>query len=211
MRRLFASFILIIEFLAVYGQKDPKAIKVLDRFSSQALSAPSVSMKFDIETIDQVEGTDNKQSGSIIISKDKYRLDLPENIIWYNGEVSWSYLPAEKEVTIAKPDKKDNSFQSRPSAVFSIYKKGYKVRLLEESANSWLVDLYPEDLDSDHIRIRLSIGKPNLDLKGIEYKYKNGVTVILTVKEYDLKQSPDNSVFIFSPEKYSGVEIVDMR
>jgi outer membrane lipoprotein-sorting protein len=211
MRTFLIGFTLVFISLTAYNQNDSEAVKILDRFSSLALEAPSISMKFSIETIDQVEGTNNNVSGSIILSKDRYKLDLTNNIIWFNGETSWSYLPAEKEVTIAKPDKKDNSFQSRPSAVFSVYKKGYKIRLLEDQATSWLIDLYPEDINSDHIRIRLSIGKPSLDLKSIEYKYKNGVTAILTVNAYDLKQNPDNSTFIFSPEKYKGVEIVDMR
>jgi outer membrane lipoprotein-sorting protein len=207
---LIGSFLFLVN-LTAYPQNAQEAVKILDRFSDLALAAPSVSMKFNLETIDQVEGTNNNVSGSIILSKDKYRLEMTDNIIWFNGETSWSYLPAEKEVTVAKPDKKDNSFQSKPSSVFSIYKKGYKTRLLEEKANSYLIDLYPEELDSDHVRIRLSIGKPSLDLKSIEYKYKNGVTVNLTVKEYDLKQNPDNSAFVFQPEKYKDVEIIDMR
>jgi len=193
------------------AQNNAEAVKILDRFSRTALSAPSVSMKFDLETVDQMEGTDNKSTGSIILSKDRYRLEMPDNIIWFDGQTSWSYLPAEKEVTITRPEKNDDSFQSRPSAVFSLYRKDYKVRLLEEKESSYLIDLYPEKLDSDHVRIRLSIGKPSFDLKGIEYKYKNGVTVMLTVKDYDLKQVPDNSDFIFPTGRYKGVEINDMR
>jgi len=211
MNKFLIGFFLVFIFLTAIAQSDAEALKILDRFSALALSAPSVSMKFSLETIDQVEGTNNSLTGSIILSRDKYRLDLTDNIIWFNGETSWSYLPAEKEVTIAKPDKKDNSFQSKPSSVFSVYKKGYKTRLLEENAGSYLIDLYPEDLDSDHIRIRINIGKPSLDLKSIEYKYKNGLTVNLNVKEYDLKQNPDNSAFIFPSEKYKGIEIIDMR
>ena len=211
MRSILTGFFLTFTSLAAILQNDDEAIKILDKFSALALGAPSVYMKFTMEAVDQVEGTNNSSSGSIIFSRDRYRLEMPDNIIWFNGETSWSYLPAEKEVTLAKPDKKDNSFMTRPSAIFSVYKKGYKVRLLEEKSSSYLIDLYPEDINSDHIRIRLSIGKPLLDLKSIEYKYKNGVTAILTVKEYDLKQQPDNSEFTFSPDKYKGVEIIDMR
>jgi outer membrane lipoprotein-sorting protein len=211
MRTFLTSLFLILISLTAVAQNDAEAVKILDKFSALALGAPSVSMKFTMETIDQVEGTNNSSTGSIILSKDRYKLDMTDNIIWFNGETSWSYLPAEKEVTIAKPDKKDNSFMSRPSAIFSVYKKGYKVRLLEEKSSSYLIDLYPEDINSDHIRIRLNIGKPSLDLKSLEYKYKNGVTAILTVNEYDLKQQPDNSEFTFSPDKYKGVEIIDMR
>lgn len=211
MRSILTGFFLTLTSLTAIAQNDVEAIKILDKFSAIALGAPSVSMKFTMDVADQVEGTNNSSSGSIIFSRDRYRLDMPDNIIWFNGETSWSYLPAEKEVTVAKPDKKDDSFMSRPSAIFSVYKKGYKVRLLEEKSSSYLIDLYPEDINSDHIRIRLIIGKPLLDLKSIEYKYKNGVTAILTVKEYDLKQQPDNSEFTFSSDKYKGVEIIDMR
>jgi len=211
MRKSSIVLFLVFISLTAYSQSDAEAIKILDRFSAVALGAPSVSMKFNLETVDHVEGTKNNVSGSIILSKDKYRLDMTNNIIWFNGETSWSYLPAEEEVTISRPDKEDDSFQTRPSALFSVYKKGYKVRLLEEKAGSYLIDLYPEDIDSDHVRIRLSIGKSLLDLKSIEYKYKNGITALLTVSEYDLKQNTDNSTFTFSPGKYKGVEIIDMR
>lgn len=211
MRTLLTGLVLVFTSLTTFAQKDAEAVRILDKFSARALGAPSVSMKFALETIDEVEGTNTSNSGSIIISGNKYKLDMTDNIIWFNGETSWNYLLAEKEVTIAKPDKKDNSFMSKPSAVFSVYKKGYKVRLLEEKSDSYLIDLYPEDINSDHIRIRLNIGKPSLDLKSVEYKYKNGITNILTVKEFSLKQQPDNSEFTFSPEKYKGVEINDMR
>jgi len=211
MRQILATFFFFTISLTAFPQNDAQAVKILNKFSSLALGAPSVSMKFAIRTVDQVEGTDKTISGSIILARDKYRLDLTDNIVWYNGETSWSYLPAEKEVTISKSSRNDDSFQARPSAVFSIYKKGYKTRLLDEKSDSYLIDLYPEDINSDHIRIRLNIGKPSFDLKSLEYKYKNGVIVTLSVTEYDLKQKPENSVFVFAPEKYKDVEIVDMR
>jgi len=211
MKSICASLALLLVQFSLAAQNDAEAIKILDRFSHTALSSPSVSMKFDIETIDQLEGTDQKTTGTIIISKDRYRLDLPENIIWFDGVTSWSYLPAEKEVTVTRPGKKDDSFQSRPSSIFNLYKKDYKVRLLEEKESLYLIDLYPEKLDSDHVRIRLTIGKPALNLKGVEYKYKNGVTVMLTVKEYDLKHVPAPDTFVFQAGRYKGVEVNDMR
>jgi len=205
-----ASLSLLI-FINTFSQGDPEAIGILDRFSSKALNAPSVTMYFNMLTVNQTDGTNNSINGSIILTRDKYRLDLEDNIIWFNGETSWNLLPVEKEVTITKPDKNDNSFQNRPSLLFSWYRKGYKSRLLEEKSDSYLIDLYPEDLNSDHVRIRLKIGNPSLDLKSLEYKYKNGLTVTVNVTSYDLKQKPDGSTFVFLPEKYKGVEIIDMR
>jgi len=212
MRSIIATFLFLFLFgMNASSQTDQEAIKILDRFADNAMKAPSVSMKFKLITTNQTDNTKDTLEGSVIISKDKYKLDLPDNMVWFNGETSWSYLPAEKEVTIAKADKKDNSFQSRPSLIFSLYKKGYKSRLIEEKSDSYIIDLYPEDIKSELLRVRLSIAKPMLNLISLEYKRKDGVIVTLQVNEYDLKVKPEPGAFIFQPGNFKGVEIIDMR
>lgn len=204
-------FLLLLLALNAIGQNDQEVIKILDKFADRALKAPSVSMKFKLVTINQTDNTKDTLEGSVILSKDKYKLDLPDNIVWFNGETSWSYLPAEKEVTITKADKKDNSFQSRPSLIFSIYKKGYKSRMIEEKPDSYTIDLYPEDIKSELLRVRLSIGKSLLNLISLEYKRRDGVIITLQVNEYNLKVKPDPGTFIFHPEKFKDAEVIDMR
>ena len=203
-------FLLLFPFSAI-GQNDQEAIKILDKFADNALKAPSVSMKFKLITTNQTDKTNDTVEGSVILSKDKYKLDLPDNIVWYNGETSWSYLSAEKEVTITKADKKDNTFQSRPSLIFSMYKKGYKSLLIEEKSDLYIIDLYPEDIKSELLRVRLSIGKSLLNLISFEYKRRDGVINTLHVNEYDLKVKPEPGTFIFQPGKFKDVEVIDMR
>jgi outer membrane lipoprotein-sorting protein len=210
MRAFSIIFLLLISLTSV-AQNDKEATKILDRFADKALNAPSISMKFKIITTNQTDNTNDTLEGSVIISKDKYKLNLPDNIVWFNGETSWSYLLAEKEVTITRADKKDNTFQSRPSLIFSMYKKGYKCRLIEEKADSYIIDLYPEDLKSELLMVRLSIGKSLLNLISLEYKRRDGIINTLHVNEYDLKVNPEPGIFIFQPGKYKDVEIVDMR
>ena len=211
MKRLPAIIILIAASINLFAQNDADAIRILDNFSAKATKSPSVSLKFTLETVDQVEGTNTSITGSAILAKDRYRLELPENIIWFNGETSWSYLPDVEEVTITKPEKDDDSFMARPSSIFTVYKKNYKARLLEERTGSYLIDLYPDDINSDHVRIRLEIGKPGLELKSLEYKYKNGITIMLKVNSYDLTIQPADSEFVFPQAKYREAEIIDMR
>ncbi len=205
------SLSFFIVTISLSAQTDQEAFKILDRFSANALGAPSVSMKFSLVTEDQAENTKDTLKGSIILSRDKYNLELPDNIIWFNGETSWSYLPAEKEVTITKPDRKDNSFQNKPSSIFSMYKNGYKCRLIEEKTDFWIIDLYPEDIKSDLLRVRLMIGKTLLNLKSLEYKKKDGVVITLNVTDYNLKQKPAAESFVYPSTKFKGVEVVDMR
>jgi outer membrane lipoprotein-sorting protein len=201
----------ILLTLNIIAQTDQKAVSILDKFSSTASSAPSVSMKFILVNVNLAENSTDTLTGSIILSKDSYRLDLPDNIIWFNGATSWSYLPAEQEVTITKPDKKDNSFQSRPSSIFTMYKKGFKSRLIEEKQDSYIIDLYPEDIKNELIRVRLTIAKSSMNLKTLEYKRRDGVTLTLMVRDYDLKQVAEPGIFSFNPKKYRDAEIIDMR
>ena len=212
MNKIFSLIILfLLPAAIVSGQNDPKAISVLDKFSLKASSAPSVSMKFLFVRNDQVQNSIDTVAGSVVLSKDSYRLDLPDNIIWYNEMTSWSFLPAEDEVTVSEPDRKDNSFESRPSMIFNMYKDGYKCRLLEEKSDSYLIDLYPTDIKNEIIRVRLLIAKPSLDLKSFEYKMRDGVVITLTVNEYSVARTPAAGFFEFDPSKHRGVEIIDMR
>jgi hypothetical protein len=193
------------------GQTDPATEKLLDAFSAKALAAPSVSMKFKLITIDQIENTNNTVNGSIVLNKDKYKLVLPDNTTWFNGSFSWNYLTVEKEVTITKPKTGDDTFLSKPSSLFTMYKKGYKTRLISENADQSVIDLYPEDIKSDLVRIRLTISKPGMDLLNAEYKTRNGIVITLDINEYDLKTKYEVSYFSFDPSAFKDIEIVDMR
>jgi outer membrane lipoprotein-sorting protein len=211
MRRLYHFILLFSISVNIFGQNDQQAVRILDKLSSVATTAPSVSMKFTVLTINQVENKRDSSNGSVIISKNQYYLELPDNITWFDGTTSWSYLKAEKEVTITKPDKKDESFLGKPSGIFTLYKKGYKVRLIEENERYQIVDLYPSDIKSELVRIRLTISKPGSELLEAEYRRKDGITVFLKVKEYNLKIKPGPDTFTFNPQKYKSVEIIDMR
>src|ERR1035437_2763020 len=210
-KNIFVFLFLLLLAHNAHGQKDPEATKILDKFSSNALGAPSVSMKFDLIKNDMMENNIDTVRGSIILSRDKYMLEMRDNTAWFNGENTWSYLPLEKEVTVTKAEKKGNSFQNHPSAIFSMYKKGYKSRLIEEKTDSYIIDLYPEDIKSDLIRVRLTIGKSLMDLMNLEYKQRDGIILTLNVKEYNLKVKPEPDTFTFQPAKFKGVEINDMR
>jgi outer membrane lipoprotein-sorting protein len=92
-----------------------------------------------------------------------------------------------------------------------MYKSGFKSRLIEDRSEAFIIDLYPEDIKSDLVRVRLILNKPDLILNSLEYKSREGLIITLQVSDYNLKQKPDPDTFVFHPEKYKGVEINDMR
>lgn len=209
--RLIISFVIIFSSAAgVSAQKDPVAGKILEKFSVRALEAPSVTMIFSLTIDDALEGTNETIEGDIAISGNRYKLRIPDNIIWYNGKVVWTYTPDFEEVTISDPDTTGSLFITNPSALFSLYKEGYKYRLIEETSSGSVIDLYPEDIDTDFSRIRMLIDRVGL-LTETEYKRKDGITLYLRVTKYDLSKSYPDNWFSFNKLEYPNVEIIDMR
>ena len=196
---------------AAMAQKDSEAVTVLSEFSKKATSAPSVKIEFNIVAYDAKEDEETEMNGTAVISGDSYRLTLPDNLILADSKAVWNYMPDVKEVTVTEPDYSDDSIKSKPSMLFTMYEKGYKVRLVEQNPSEWIIDLYPEDIRMNLVRIRLAVGKALHDLKSAEYKTKDGMTLTLTVSKYDLTFRPPAGYFAFNPADHKGVEVIDMR
>jgi outer membrane lipoprotein-sorting protein len=211
MKQTGSVILLALLSVTLAAQKDPEAVRVLTEFSRKATSAPSVKIDFDITAYDAQEDEETEMSGNAVIKGDSYRLTLPDNLIWNDGKAVWNYTPEVKEVAVTAPDPSDESFIARPSLLFSMHEKGYKVRLIGQDASEWIIDLYPEDININLVRIRVAVGKSLYDLKSAEYRTKEGMTVTITVKKYDLSFHPPAGYFTFNTSDYKGVEVIDMR
>ncbi len=211
MRKFYTLFsILLLSSSVLIAQVDDIALSILDKFSTKALNANSVSMKFRLLVEDAVEETENNSEGEIIIKGDTYKLSLPDNIVWFDGEAIFTLVPDVEEVTITEPNPEDEAFLSRPSLLFNMYKKGYKIKLIEERTDASIIDLYPEDLTMEYARIRLIVSK-DYTLKGAEYKRKDGITMNLTITEYNLKKNYKDSFFKFDEKQFKNIDVIDMR
>lgn len=209
---LTLSFTLNFAFaIPLSAQKDPEAVRVLEEFSRKAASAPSVKIDFTADAHDTREGDITTASGSVVISGDSYRVTMDDNVVLSDGKAVWNYMPDVNEVTITEPDPDEDSFMASPSLLFTMYEKGYKVRLLEQNAKEWVIDLYPEDINVSLVRIRLKIGKTLYDLQSAEYRTKDGMELTLAADKYDLTFRPAPGYFTFNPADYKGVEVIDMR
>jgi outer membrane lipoprotein-sorting protein len=211
MKKTGLVLLLSLLTLTAFPQKDPEAVKVLSEFSRKAVSAPSVSIEFDLLAYDVQEDEESEMSGKAVLKGDSYRLTLPDNLIWADSRAVWNYMPEVNEVTITEADTLDESFISKPSLLFTLHEKGYKVRLLEQTSNEWIIDLYPEDIKVNLVRIRLAIGRTLLDLRSAEYKTRDGMTLTLTVSRYDLTFQPPAGYFTFNSADHHGVDVIDMR
>jgi len=212
-RIVFVITGLMILVSTAYAQYDPDARKVLDKMSEKYLAIPSFSANI-VYTLENVEDDIHESfEGQIGIKQEKFRLTADEQEIIINNNTVWTYLAEENEVNIDNYDSDDQ--EVTPSNIYNIYKKGYKYILFGEEnidGKSYsVVDLSPEDKDSDYFRIRLFIGKSNSVLRKFTLFADSGNRYIYDIKNFNPEANLPESYFIFDIDRYEGIDVIDLR
>lgn len=214
MRRISLSIFLIVFFnQIVFAQYDPRALAILDNMSNKYQNMGAYLANFTYALQNEQEGISESFDGTLLVDGDKFRLIMAGQEIYCNGITVWTYIEEINEVNIDNyyPDEMEMS----PSNIYSAYKKGFKYQYIEEvkknGNTTQIVDLVPEDSGSPFFKIRLSIGKENLNLNGWEIFDKNGNRYNYTVNTFQNKSIKDPKEFEFEVKRYPGVEVIDLR
>lgn len=198
---------------ASMAQYDQKALDILDAMSAKYKKIPSYSAQFSSSLINETDGINEEFKGKIVVKGEKYLLEMEEQIVINNGVTVWTYLPDANEVNIDNYDPDEDEIT--PSKIYDAYKNGYKYILLGsemiEAESHFVIDLVPNDRDSQFFKIRLYISEKDSSLKNWTMFERSGSKYKYAIKDFDDSKTFKDSMFTFDPSKYPGVEIVDLR
>ncbi|MFP4060411.1 MAG: LolA family protein [Bacteroidota bacterium] len=214
-----AFLLLFIPFLQpLTGQQqepevqDPRAGEVLDKLARKTKTAKNIYATFDYDYSDKKSGDEYNQEGNILIAGEKYRITLPEMVIFYDGEALFTYLPDVNEVNITDPDEETgNFFMSNPLNLFNIYKSDFKYRFLEETGQYYELALYPFNRDNLYHTIKLKVDKEETRIYQAEALGKKGEVFKVTLFSYQTDMDYSEEDVTFDPANYPDVMINDMR
>lgn len=198
---------------ASMAQYDQKALDILDAMSAKYKKIPSYSAQFSSSLINETDGINEKFTGKIVVKGEKYRLEMEEQVVINNGKTVWTYLPDINEVNI------DNYYPEEgeiaPSKIYDAYKNGYKYILIGnetiESVSHSVIDLVPNDKDAQFFKIKLYISDKDYSLKNWTMFDRSGSKYRYSIKDFDAKNTLNDSMFSFDTAKYPGVEVIDLR
>jgi outer membrane lipoprotein-sorting protein len=195
------------------SQYDQDARKILDKMSEKYQAIPSFSANI-VYTLENVEDDLHESfEGQIGIKDDKFRLLAEDQEIIISSNTVWTYLAEENEVNIDdyRPEDEDVT----PSNIYNIYKDGYKYMLFGEEVidgkSYSVVDLSPEDKNSDYFRIRLFIGESDSVLRKFIMYAKSGNRYIYDIQDFNPRANLADSYFIFDVDKYDNIDVIDLR
>jgi outer membrane lipoprotein carrier protein len=210
----FSCFLLsIATFLtsiSAYAQHDPKAEAILNDISKKYKSIKAFKADFSYVLESPSAGKNETIVGEIFVKGDKFKIKLGNQEVINNGTTVWTFLKEENEVNVSnyEPDAEDIT----PNNIYTIYQKGYKYLLSEETASSQIIDLVPEDKSKKIFKIRLTISKKDKSIKSWKMFEKTGNRYVYNITKFlPNPQGIDDKFFVFDKSKHKGVEVVDLR
>ncbi len=213
---LFLISILFELPISIFCQQDPEAKKILEDFSSKSKSYSAYSALFTVVSENHQTSEKSETKGSILIKKTKYKIEINDVEIYFDGKDVYNYTKKSNEVSIAKSEKaKDDFFLNNPTKIFSIYSKEYKFQYLGDirvnGRECYEVDLYPFDIKKKYSIIKLIIDKEKLELVSAQTKMKSGVDYTVKIEKFVSNATASDNDFIFDIKAHKNVEVVDLR
>jgi hypothetical protein len=146
---------------------------------------------------------------------EKYKIDLEEAVIWYDGEKQYSLNNEIEEVYISVPDPENKDFMfSDPIRLLRNYKEAFKYRAIGESEINGKsvteVQLYPEELGGPYALIKIYFANASSELESIVIRHKDGLLYTIKVAEMERMEDPGETFFRFSNEEYPNVDVIDL-
>lgn len=189
-----------------------KAEQILDELTKTTNSYDNIKVSFAYKMQNIEAGIDETTNGTLLISGDKYHLNIAGQEVISDGKTLWTYIPDSEEVQINEVSD-DGGFS--PSKLLSSYNDEYTSKKEKDISKDgkifYQLKLKPIDKESSFNYVVLIIDQKLMQLaEFIIHDFDDNIFI------YEIKQFipnsdiPDDS-FIFNTDNYPDVEVIDMR
>ena len=211
MKNIITLFLSICISLTNTLAQDKLAEQILEKLSKTTKAFTSISIEFDHTFTNKSAGINEKNSGTLILKGEQFRIDMEKQLIVNNGTTHWIYLKEMNELTIMDYDSEDEDALS-PNKLFTVYNEDYKNAYVEaKSVNGermHIIDLFPKEI-GPIMKIRLTINALKNQISILQLYDKNGGVYTYNIKSF--KADLDVAPFNFNVTNYPEVEVIDLR
>ena len=211
MKNIITLFLSICIILTNILAQDELATDILAKLSEATKAYTSITIEFDHIFTNKNAGINKKNSGTLILKGEQFRIDMEKQLIVNNGTTHWIYLKEMNELTIMDYDSEDEDALS-PNKLFTVYNENYKNAYVQaKSINGermHIIDLFPKE-SGPIMKIRLTINALKNQISILALYDKTGGVYTYNIKNF--KSNLDVVPFNFDATNYPEVEIIDLR
>ena len=195
-----------------FSQAKKSADEILKEVTEKTKSYSSLKIDFTYNMDNPEAKIHESEAGSLLVSGDKYRLNIAGQIIISDGETMWTYIQEVNEVQINTVEE-DQELMT-PTKLLTSYSEQYKSKLAGEETKAGktyqVIELKPNE-NKTYSLVTLTVDKNEKRFVRIAIQDNNGNTFTYIVNDF-IPESPVNETdFTFSDKEFPGAEVIDMR
>jgi outer membrane lipoprotein-sorting protein len=199
----------------VSAQQDPKAERYLKAVSDQFDLNEGYLIHMDYIRRDIMRETMAEGEGVIWMKGLKYKIEVDEYIVYYDGKKLYSQNTDAGEVYVSTPDPEQPGYlQAVPIRVIKSYERDFKYRYMGnqpfQGKDRIEIQLYPKDLTGPYSLLKMYIHPETLQLVGFVLKHKEGIEYTMIIRKKEGDQQLDDSTFTFDPAAYPDTEVIEL-
>ncbi len=212
----FKSIIIILFALLptmTFAQKDANAKKVLDSTSAIFSSAKGIRASFTIQNY-QRNKLIGKSNGTILLKGNKFQVNTPEMICWFNGKTQWTYVVRNEEVNVANPTSEELQ-NINPYVFLNLYKQGFNYRMGKNASKNgksvYEIILSAENTKQNLSNVTIYIAKGDYKPLEMILTTHNNTSSRISISSFNKNVTLPENTFVFNKNKYPKAEIIDLR
>lgn len=192
------------------GSTDAEAI--IEKTARLYQQWKGMSVSFAANVRSDANGVSESFEGTIRMKKDKFVLQTPDMITWFDGATQWTYMPRNEEVNVNTPSGSDLRYLN-PMLLLNDYKKDFTVSFIGESTSANAKSAYdiafiPKKKD-DIEKIELQIEKHTALPAKIVVTMRHDIRSVFTIRTIR-EEAFDDSIFTFPEADYPEAELIDL-
>ncbi|GAB6010489.1 outer membrane lipoprotein periplasmic chaperone LolA1 [Viscerimonas tarda] len=195
-----------------FSQNDSKSI--LNGVSNIYSSEAGFILDFTLNTEDTKSKTTYTHDGKAYIKGNKFKIDVPDGITWFDGKTQWVYMKGGDEINVSNPTGEELAAIS-PVALLNLYKSGFKLSNKKEKKENgkpvYVIEMTPQKKGSDISKIILAIEQSTNYIASITLQGKDKVNNHLLIKKHLKATALSDKTFVFNKKEYPNLEVVDLR
>ena len=215
MHSIILTLSILLLSAATYAQKSSSESKViLDTASKLFEQSEGVKLSFNLSSDNPNGGVYEPQEGIAFVRGNKFKLELPSSITWFDGTTQWVLLKDANEVNISNPTAQELVSIS-PLGLLNMYKKDYTLnKPVERTFNGKVtteIELTPNNKSQEFKTLTIAIDKKTNSVVMVRFTTRDGNKNKLTIANYNSDNKYSNDMFLFNKHNHPGVEIIDLR
>ncbi len=192
----------------------PDAVAVLDKAAAVYEKAGGITADFILRASSQAQQTTESFEGILDMKGDKFVLNTPDMVTWFDGHTQWTYLTSSDEVNISTPAADELQF-TNPALLLRTYKKGFTPRYKGEGTApngkaAYEIELTPKK-KGDILNVHVQIEKLTHYPASITLESKNGLRHTIRISKLKTNVNQPDGFFVFKEADFPDAEIIDLR